>query len=201
MLPRLTPLQWIVSVAFLLFYGFAVFALTRDYYLRHPPYPARPVANAPHALPEGPRVPAGSGLADESGIPQEVLESNPKLLAQEADRRFGARRFAEAATLYRRVLELAPDDADSRNDLGLALHYAGDTDTGLEVLRSGARDAPDFQRIWLSLGFVAAQAGRFDEAEKALRRALQIDADSEVGLEASRLLKLLPERRDVSEGG
>jgi hypothetical protein len=47
-MPRLTPLQWSLFAVFLIFYGFAVFALTRDYYLRHPP---RSLANTDPAEP------------------------------------------------------------------------------------------------------------------------------------------------------
>ena len=36
-MPKLSPIQWIIVALFLGFYGFAVFALTRDHYLRNPP--------------------------------------------------------------------------------------------------------------------------------------------------------------------
>jgi Flp pilus assembly protein TadD len=113
------------------------------------------------------------------------------LLPQETDRLFAAQRFPEAVTLYRKVLELDPSDAGSRNDLGLALYYAGNPQEGVEVLRAGAEAAPQFQRIWLSLGFVAAQAEQTEQAREALTKAQTLDPDSDVGLEAARLLGLL----------
>ena len=146
MFPKLTPLQWLIAIAFLSFYGFAVFALTRDYYLRHPPRPAlasatTTAAAGADAAALGAQLRAAAQDAG-SGIPAELLASDPALLSQEADRLFAAQRFPEAVTLYRKVLELDPSDAGSRNDLGLALHYAGNPQEGIEVLRGGADAAP-----------------------------------------------------------
>lgn len=202
MFPKLTPLQGTVALAFLAFYGFAVFALTRDYFLRHPPQPpaitaarsdqARagltPADQNSAALGEQLRVAAEDAS---TRIPAELLASNPVLLSQEADRLFAAQRFDEAATLYRKLLELEPGDTGAYNDLGLALHYAGNTAEGLDILRTSADGAPEFQRIWLSLGFVAAQAGETDQARRALTKAQTLDPDSDVGAEATRLLGLL----------
>jgi Flp pilus assembly protein TadD len=199
MFPKLTPLQWLIAITFLAFYGFAVFAVTRDYYLRHPPRPPQASTSTSSTATAGADTAAlGAQLRAAaqdagSGIPAELLASDPALLSQEADRLFAAQRFTEAVTLYRKVLELDPSDAGSRNDLGLALHYAGNSQEGVEVLRAGADAAPQFQRIWLSLGFVAAQAGQAEEAREALTQAQTLDPNSYVGLEAARLLGLLGE--------
>lgn len=195
MFPKLTPVQWLIAIAFLAFYGFAVFAVTRDYYLRNPPRPALATAATTttagaDAAALGAQLRAAAQDADAS-LPAELLASDPVLLSQEADRLFAARRFPEAVTLYRKALELDPSDTGSRNDLGLALHYAGNSQQGIEVLRAGADAAPDFQRIWLSLGFVAAQAGQTEQAREALTRAQTLDPGTDVGLEAARLLGLL----------
>ena len=199
MFPKLTPIQWLVAMIALFFYGFAVFALTRDYYLRHPPRPPAQQA-APHGTAGadmaalGQRMRAALG-AEDVDDPAAVDSSDPAALGQAADRLFAARRFADAVPLYRRLLELTPDDIDARNDLGLALHYAGDTAAGLATLRAGAAAAPDAQRIQLSLGFVALQAGDADTAQQALTHARELAPDSDVGREAARLLVLLAEQQ------
>jgi Flp pilus assembly protein TadD len=193
MFPKLTPLQWAIALAFLVFYGFAVFAVTRDYYLRNP---LRPIATTVPAMPDAGSAALGAQLraaAQDAGsaIPAELMASDPVLLSQEADRLFAAGRFAEAVTLYRKALELDPSDTGSRNDLGLALHYSGNSAQAITVLRAGADAAPEFQRIWLSLGFVSAQAGQTEQAREALTKARSLDPQSDVGLEADRLLGLL----------
>jgi tetratricopeptide (TPR) repeat protein len=192
MFPKLTPLQWLLFLLFLFFYGFAVFAVTRDYYVRNPP---RPVAASPHALPDDASALGGrmrEALSDtDSSLPEELLNANPTLISQEADRLFAEQRFAQAITLYRRVLELDPADVGTRNDLGLALHYAGNTRDALEILREGSEMDPDFQRIWLSLGFVSVQADETEQARTALTRARELDPETDIGKEAARLLDLL----------
>ncbi len=196
-MPKLSPLQWLLFALFLFFYGFTVFAVTRDYYLRHL---ARTVAatpavtsTAPHAVPAQSAAPAAptSPLPPPSAIPQTITESNVQLLAQQADALFVERRYAEAIPVYRRILELSPNDVEAHNDLGLALHYAGDSNAALTLLRAGTAKDPAHQRIWLTLGFISLQAGDPTEARAALERARDLGADTGVGQEAIRLLDLI----------
>lgn len=185
-MPKLTPLQWLVHVLAIAFFGFAVFALTRDYYIRHPVRP--PAAAQPSHTASG-QPPA---MGSRSAIPQTIVETDPTLLGQQADALMAAERFAEAVPAYRRVLELAPDDIETENDLGLALHYSGDTAGALAVLRKGTAAGPDFQRIWLTLGFVALAGGERTEARQALEHARDLNAGNDIGKEAIRLLGTLP---------
>jgi tetratricopeptide (TPR) repeat protein len=182
-----TPLQLLGVIAFLAFYGFAVFAVTRDYFLRHPPQ----VASVP-TLPQ----PAAAGrsstpkitLDSDSTIPAAVIETNPALLAQRADDLLSQGRYMEAIPMYRRLLEQAADNLDAYNDLGLALHYAGQTAEALGVLSQGASKGPQFQRIWLTYGFVQSQAGDRAGAAATLARARDLSPDTDIGKEAVRLL-------------
>lgn len=190
-MPKLTRIQWIIFALLLAFYGFAVFALTRDYYLRNP---ARAVAAvpSPHGLPPQPRTWIQDAMEDsDDSIPAALVESNPLLLHQKADELFARKRYGEAIRLYRRVIEIEPEDVDAHNDLGLALHYAGQSQAGLEVLEAGVAAAPEFQRIWLTLGFVRAQSGDEAGAREALGRARDLDPDNGLGQEATRILERL----------
>ena len=194
-MPRLTPLQWLVFAAFLAFYGFAVFALTRDYYLRYPP---RPLASAASGTQAGHGTP---GAAPSTFIQREVAglgapavpltSQDPAQLNDAGDRLFGQKRYAEAIPYYRRALELDPADADASNDLGLALYYSGQSAAALEILRAGTQRAPDFQRIWLTLGFVSAGAGDQAGARAALEKARALGPDNAIGQEAKRQLDRL----------
>ncbi|MFZ0788139.1 MAG: tetratricopeptide repeat protein [Chromatiaceae bacterium] len=188
-MPRLTPLQWLIALIFLAFYGFAVFAVTRDYYVRHPIRPPAPVTAAPHDLSGSQRsFGIGSALEAVNPIPSSIEESDPRLLEKKADSLFAERRYLEAIPVYRRILELAPGDMGASNDLGLALHYGGDTTGALELLRSASSAAPTFQRIWLTLGFVTLQSGDSAGAREILTRARDLGPDNPIGQEASRLL-------------
>lgn len=197
MLPRLTALQWIILFVVFFFYGFSVFALTRDYYLRHPP---RSLPNPQHsqqapndqnsALGERMRQ-ALSGEPEDAQAQIDISSTDTDALGHAADRLFAARRFVEAIPIYQRVLELQPEDAETHNDLGLALHYVGRAQDAISTLKQGTELAPDFQRIWLSLGFVALQNGEPALARDALQRALALDPDTDIADEATRLLGLM----------
>jgi tetratricopeptide (TPR) repeat protein len=197
-MPKLSPLQWIIVAAFQAFYGFAVFALTRDYYQRHPPVTVgagggRP---APHPAASATPPPAGSlgqPFGAGSTIPEAVAERDPVLLAQLGDERLRQGLYQDAIPLYRRALALAPDDVDTHNDLGLALHYAGDSQQALEVLKQGVEKDPRFQRIWLTLGFVQSQTAERPEAAYAFREAIAIEPGNDIAAEAQRLLDRLGE--------
>jgi tetratricopeptide (TPR) repeat protein len=129
MLPRLTALQWLILLIFLFFYGFAVFAVTRDYYLRHPPQ-TQPAAQVPHQVPDAQASALGERMRqalddDDSERQIDLSSTDTAALGDAADALFVARRFDDAIPVYRRVLELEPEDAETHNDLGLALHYVG----------------------------------------------------------------------------
>ena len=194
-MPRLSPLQWLIVVVFLGFYGFAVFALTRDYYVRNPPRTAAAnTATAPHGVPGGapPTWIQRQVQAETETARVKPTGSDAVLLAQQADALFEEKRYDEAIAFYRRIIELKPDDADAYTDLGLALHYTGQSAEALKVLAQGTQKAPEFQRIWLTLGYVSANAGETAQARTALEKAQSLDPTTSVGQEAARLLGLLP---------
>ncbi len=184
-MPRLTPLHWLAVVVFLAFYGFTVFALTRDYYLRHPPRQVATVSSQP------PRATRPAIKA--SAIPESITETNPTLLHQQADELFTQGQYAQAARIYSRILELSPKDPEARNELGLCLHYAGDTAGALAQLRTAVEKAPELPRPWLTLGFIQLQAGNQTEARAALQKARDLDPAGDIGREATRLLGLVKE--------
>ncbi|MFQ5691519.1 MAG: tetratricopeptide repeat protein [Nitrospinota bacterium] len=109
--------------------------------------------------------------------------------ARRGDVLFEAGRYREAIPFYRRALEANPRDADTWNDLGLALHYAGKGQEALEALRRGTKIDPPYQRVWLSLGFVSYRLGLRAEARSALERAVAIAPASEMADEARKFLK------------
>jgi Flp pilus assembly protein TadD len=197
MFPKLSALQWALFAALFLFFGFAVFAVTRDYYLRHPPSPNVTTSAAAHqgTLDNQASVKAlGSRMRqalDSNADHIDLTSTDAVALGDAADRLFVQERFSEAVHVYERILSLTPEDAETHNDLGLALHYSGRSQQGIEVLQTATDLSPSFQRAWLSLGFVAVQSGKIALARTALERAQSIDPGSDVGAEAARLLRLI----------
>jgi tetratricopeptide (TPR) repeat protein len=128
-------------------------------------------------------------------VPVEKLDvdkKDPQALSMLADRYFDSRNYAQAAEVYKKVLELNPRDIDSYNDLGLAYHYTNRSSLALDILKKGTAIDPSYQRIWLSYGFVLLTAGRTAEAKTALNKAVELNPANDVGQEAQRMLGKLP---------
>lgn len=114
------------------------------------------------------------------------FSSNP---AVQGDILFEQGRFQEAISEYQKALATNPKDADTWNDLGLALHYTGRSQEALEALRKGTEANPRYQRVWLSLGFVSLQQNRVVEARNAWEQLIAIDATTPIADEARKFLK------------
>jgi len=109
-------------------------------------------------------------------------------LAAEGDRQFEAGHYAQAIPLYQRALQADGSDADSHNDLGLALHYVGRSEEAVKELVMATELAPSFPNAWLSLGFVLSSLGRHEEARPALEHVVKIARGSAQAAEAERML-------------
>lgn len=117
--------------------------------------------------------------------------NDPAALAALGDRYFESNNYGQAIEIYKKVIELKPDDIDTYNDLGLAYHYTRQSELAVSALKKGTEVMPSYQRIWLSLGFVLISTGANDEAEAALKKAAELDPGSEIGREAVRMMGLI----------
>jgi Flp pilus assembly protein TadD len=105
---------------------------------------------------------------------------------------FANRQYGKAAQLYEQLLAFQPNDADIYNNLGLTLHYIGESTEALRRLNEGVAVDPQYQRIWLTLGFVNSQLGNIEQARAALTTATQIGTDETVRQSAKNMLEDLP---------
>jgi Flp pilus assembly protein TadD len=128
----------------------------------------------------------------EEKITQQPTSENPAELNQQANEAFQRQDFERAAELYQRLVELSPEDASAYNNLGLTLHYLGRSDDALQILQMGSELQPNFQRIWLTLGFVNKGIGKNPEARQAFERAVALGADTDPGKSAQAMLHELP---------
>jgi tetratricopeptide (TPR) repeat protein len=181
---------WIGMVVFQVVFGLTVFALTRQYYL-----PGEVKTNAVRSSQPAAALPMQSEASDLanliSAFPGPAAVTDPVELSRQADEAFVNQQFGQAAELYERLLLADPGNADTYNNLGLTLHYLGQTSEALRVLNEGVAVYPGYQRIWLTLGFVNIQAGNLDQARSALNTAVHRGADTEVGQSAAHMLDAL----------
>ncbi|MGI9341359.1 MAG: tetratricopeptide repeat protein, partial [Gammaproteobacteria bacterium] len=183
---------WVALAVFQVLFGLAIFAGTRQYYLSDP----APVDVGSHAIRqpslEWPDPATARDLAQfGAAMPGEMTSEDPREILRRADEFFANQQYDAAADLYARLLELAPDNVEIYNNLGLTLHYLGRSTEALGKLTEGVAIDPTHQRIWLTLGFVNSQLGNVEGARTALNTAAQINANNDIGKSASRMLEEL----------
>ncbi len=176
---------WVSMAVFQVAFGFAVFAITRDYYK---PEPVAAASNEPPAITTADRFSSIdpsliTTLGNNAAFPQDPLE-----VSRQADESFVRGDYVRAVELYGKLAELDPGNVDTLNNLGLTLHYTGRSEEALQKLNEGIAADPNYQRIWLTLGFVNSSVGNTQAAREALNTAMAMDPDSDVGRSASRML-------------
>jgi len=118
--------------------------------------------------------------------------NNAELHSRLGDAYFDMKDFNSAVVSYKQAIKINPSDVDAYNDLALSYHYLNNTAEGLAYVNRGIEKNPEFQRIWLTKGFLMAfGVGSSEEAEAALERAYDIDPSTPVGQAAKAYLEEL----------
>src|SRR6185436_12656444 len=89
----------------------------------------------------------------------------------------GRHRPAEAKPYLERAVALAPDRATFLTNLAYTLQQLGDLPGALAVASRATEKDPKLGSAWLELGSVLADQGRLDDAERAIRKAAEIDPE------------------------
>ena len=184
---------WILLGVFQVLFGLAVFAITRDYYMRdtsnvsaHPPIINQPASEWPQGITESDiarLAPSAFG---------EPAAQDPVEISRQANQFFTNRQYQRAANSYERLLGFDPKNVEVLNNLGLTLHYLGRSDEALRRLNEGVSLDPENQRIWLTTGYVNSQLGNVEQARTALTTATQIGSDESIRRSAMEMLEALP---------
>jgi tetratricopeptide (TPR) repeat protein len=199
---------WVAMAVFQVFFGIAVFAVTRVYYLQHPEGAGvapstvssplavdRPTVAAPGDITElaRERLSHSASSSGESTASGEAATQDPVELSRQAARAFSSQQYDRALDLYQRLLALSPKNVDILNEVGLTLHYLGRSEEAVQRLNEGVAIDPTHQRIRLTLGFVQSHLGHVKEARAALTAATQLGSDESVRQSARNMLQNLPQ--------
>ncbi len=119
------------------------------------------------------------GQLDEAGLSfDQAIKSAPKLASIHFNRaRLRADQARQDAAIkdYRKAIELEPAYADARLNLGVLLFAAGDLNGAVIAFRLMTQKCPKDQRGFYNFGRSLATLKRWEEAEAAYNKALQID--------------------------
>lgn len=106
----------------------------------------------------------------------------------------------DAEARLRRVVELKPDDAQSLNALGYTLVDRTTRFTeGLALIERAHKLSPDDPYILDSMGWAMFKLGRYPEAERYLRRAMEERPDAEIAAHLGEVLWAKGERDRAQE--
>lgn len=89
----------------------------------------------------------------------------------------------EKISLYSRLVELEPNFADAKNNLGVALFRKGRLDDALSLFRKIVAEHPNYAIGYNNLGFVSEAKNLTDDAITNYRKAIELDAQLVLALE------------------
>lgn len=185
---------WTSMAVFQLLFGFAVFAITRDYYIQDTDDVGGHSSTT--ASTSAPVWPTDITKFDAARLSTSVFSDaalqNPAEILRRGDEFFVNRQYERALDAYGRLLTLDPKNVEMHNNVGLTLHYLGRSDEALRTLNDGIALDPEHQRIWLTLGYVNSQLGNSREARTALTRATTVGTDPTIKQSATKMLEALP---------
>ena len=111
----------------------------------------------------------------ETVIAQDGARHDPDALNALGNAYTAMDRTADAARVFRRLLDADPTDALAWQNLGIAQLQGKDLKSAEASLRRAIEVDPALSGAYTVLGVVLAQTGRRDEAIEAWKRALQLD--------------------------
>jgi hypothetical protein len=150
--------------------------------------------------------PAMTGVSGPTADELQELESAVKArpndlgaLLKLANALHDGRMLPRAAEMYRKYVAQRPKDPDARTDLGICYFQMAQSDSAANagpLLRRAAREmeeahrnSPTHQQSAFNLGVVYLHLGETDQANTWLRKAVAINAQSELGIKAQGILK------------
>lgn len=115
-------------------------------------------------------------LPNESGDLSEVIDKAGDFLIQEA-------RYDEGLTLYQAAVKKFPECASLYQGVGCCAGHQGLFEKAIEASQRALELEPDNQEFVNDLGWSLFQAGRLEEAEEMLLRAVAMDPSDELARE------------------
>jgi len=184
---------WTLLVIFQVFFGLAVFGITREVYRQEAPtvrgHPPITTSSSP-TWSQGIKATDISQLSS-PGLVEPAL-NDPAEISRRANEYFRNQQYQSAAELYEQLLAFSPNDVEVYNNLGLTLFYIGRPDEALRRLNEGVAVDSEHQRIWLTLGYVNGQLGKTEQARTALTNAAERGSDEKIRQAATKMLSELP---------
>jgi predicted TPR repeat methyltransferase len=119
---------------------------------------------------EGSEMSSHTQVEPDAGVTE--LSLGDALIAAVQYHRLG--NLDEAEIIYRRILDIEPDQSDTLNFLGILMLHHGRVSEALELIRKSIAIAPQYGERYNNLGNVLLAAERIDEALAAYTQAIAL---------------------------
>jgi tetratricopeptide (TPR) repeat protein len=122
---------------------------------------------------------------------ESVVKNNPLdtiSILELAQLKNDAGMFEQAIINYKQYLSLVPKDANARIDMGICYYNLQNYDTAINEMEIALKYNPKHQIGNLDLGIVNLAAGKMEKSQEWLKKAVEIDPNSESGKKAQELL-------------
>jgi tetratricopeptide (TPR) repeat protein len=120
-----------------------------------------------------------------------VVKTNPldtASILELANLKNDAGMFEQAIVNYKQYLSLVPNDPAARIDMGICYYNLQNFDTAINEMEQALKYDPKLQIGYLNLGIVNLAAGKMEKSQEWLKKAVNIDPNSENGKKAQELL-------------
>ena len=149
--------------------------------------------------PQGGAAP-GMSSPDVAPFEQAVEENpgDPQALLKLANVLHDSKDFPRAIEFYKKYLEIEADNPDARVDLGICYFELARADTihggafyeaAIQEMETVFKQHPTHQHAAFNLGIVHLTFGDLKESNRWFRRAVEVDASSDLGVRAKHLLE------------
>ena len=110
-----------------------------------------------------------------AGMPQLAVAQTIEELFQQGNAAQSAGNYTQAESIWRRVIQLYPNNSVAYNNLGLALGNQGKLEEAITAYRQAIQLDRNFAHVYIGLGDALRDQGKLDEAIAAYRQAIQLD--------------------------
>jgi tetratricopeptide (TPR) repeat protein len=136
-------------------------------------------------------VPGGGGQPPLPQLTEAEVARLPKdfkKLVEMGNHYFDHQQFHDAMVIYKKALEINPDDLDVRTDYAACLNFLGDFEGAKRELKKVLTKSPNHPVANFNLGVVHINKGENDSARKYWNKYLKLDPNSPRAQEVRKLL-------------
>ncbi|MBF0382208.1 MAG: tetratricopeptide repeat protein [Magnetococcales bacterium] len=115
--------------------------------------------------------------ADRQNPPEPIVNIDAQAIFQQAIQSHNANRLDDAIPLYRKYLQLQPENQFAHSNLGVALQSTGELEGAISCYQKAIAINPEYADVHNNLAVAFLEQKRLDEASQSLQKAILLKPD------------------------